>query len=247
MRIGPEMSPYLCGEAFSSGLRMVISDPGEPVLDRLAILERLAKGKNVVHLGCADHVPLIEAKRSRGQWLHERLCNVSRRCLGIDIDPDGIRFLRERLGFKDVVCANLLEDEVPEVSLEKWDVVVAGELIEHMDEPVRFLSGVRRVCLDRVQTLVATVPNALCWTNTRMATQHAEYINSDHRYWFTPYTLAKVASRAGLKPTSFQFCRSCPPQAPSFGDYVRLGRALDYHMMRRYPALRETIVMECEF
>jgi hypothetical protein len=57
---------------------------------------------------------------------------------------------------------------------------------------------------------VITVPNAWTQTTMHMANQSAEIINSDHRYWFTPYTLSKVIVQAGLELEDIYFANRVP-------------------------------------
>jgi hypothetical protein len=59
---------------------------------------------------------------------------------------------------------------------------------------------------------VITVPNAWTQTTMRMANRSAEIINSDHRYWFTPYTLSKVIVQAGLQLEDIYFANRVPLQ-----------------------------------
>jgi hypothetical protein len=89
---------------------------------------------------------------------------------------------------------------------KKWDYIVAGEVLEHIDDPVMFLKAIREkygACTERI---IITVPNALSYTNFRFALRNIEMINSDHRFWFTPFTLLKVATQAGIVVEDFDLC-----------------------------------------
>lgn len=197
MKFDPEIVAYLSGERFSNGLR-VIPRGGNTEKTRIELLADLVSGQDVIHFGCADHLPLIAEKRSAGAWLHARLEATARRTVGIDNDPEAVAYLREHK-LAEVYQFDALSDEVPpELAGRAWDVMVLGEIIEHLDDPVRFLAGLRRKFRGTCRTLIASVPNAFALTNWRAALSGVEYINSDHRCWFTPYTIAKVLHRAGL-------------------------------------------------
>jgi hypothetical protein len=71
---------------------------------------------------------------------------------------------------------------------------------------------------------------------------HKELINSDHRYWFTPYTLAKVVTRAGFTSLRLGFVENGVPRSRG-----GIRRALKQRLLRMHPALREVLVMEASF
>lgn len=96
---------------------------------------------------------------------------------------------------------------------------MVGEVLEHIGDPVAFLSTIRTKYCDYVDRIVVTVPNALRIANFQFAKQGMEVINSDHRFWFTPYTLAKIMTDAGLVIEGYRMLQSNPvtdPNARSF-------------------------------
>ena len=92
------------------------------------------KDKDVLDLGCVNHDSKL---KDDPLWVHGFLnknCDV----LGVDILWEGIKDL-----FKDgynVVCG-----DAENINLEKkFDVIVAGELIEHLSNQGLFLNNCRR-------------------------------------------------------------------------------------------------------
>lgn len=226
---------YLKGEKFDNGLQLVIAHPDAPLVYRQELLKDLVKGQAILDVGCADHAPLIEQKLQQGRWLHAELARVARRCVGLDVDEEAIA-VAQRLGYP-IYRHNVLTDPVPdEVKAEHWDYMVLGEVLEHIDNPVAFLQQIHEKYRGLVDRLILTVPNALKWLNQQAARQHLEIINSDHRFWFTPYTLSKVVCEAG-----FEVERFCFAQGPGSLD----GRTID--LLQRYPALRDHIVLIAAF
>lgn len=225
---------YLSGKSFSNGINIQISMPEKDVLWRIDFLESILKNKKVIHVGCVDHVPLIERKIKENTWLHKRLTSITERCLGIDIDSEGINYIKS-LGIDDVFCVNLITDPLPgEVTDTKWDYILLGEILEHVDNPVQFLESISEKCSPYVERIIITVPYAFGLSNFKRAIKHTEFINSDHRYWFTPYTLAKVIKQSGITVESFQICHSY-----KLSKYSVVNRFL----LSRYPALRDNLVM----
>lgn len=242
MRIAEQLRPFLDGREFSNGLRVpIVDESSKRVQDRLSWLEAAAVGKHVIHVGCVDHLPLIPEKRARGRWLHERLCQTSARCFGVDVHAEGIRYVREELGYEDVVCADIAGETVPALQSSTWDTMILGELVEHLDDPVRFLHAVRERYVDVCRTLLVSAPNALRWENTSGALRGLELINTDHRCWFSPYTLAKLLTVAGFTVRSFALVTGHPIR-------VRGPRSARRKLMLSlFPAFRDTVIAEAGF
>jgi hypothetical protein len=204
MMFDADTLPYLQGTKFSNSLKVAIKYR-QAIPDRVTFLTDLAKGKSVIHLGCLDHLPLIEEKIKRRQWLHKELTEVASQCIGIDVDLKTRDFVAEKFGFKNIVISDFVKETIPEVSSRKWDYAILGELLEHIDNPVDFLKSIKKNYSGSINQIVITVPNAWTQASFRMASQSIEVINSDHRYWFTPYTLAKLMYHAGIDVKEIYF------------------------------------------
>lgn len=206
MRFASETIEYLLGEKFSSGITVRIADRKTKLYNRLDLIENYCADKKIIHVGFADHVELIETKIDRNEWLHNRLRAVARRCIGIDINTEAVDFIQRRFDIPDVYTYDLIHSEPFHILLEdRWDLLVLAEIIEHVDNPELFL----RVLLEKyrsvVKGLLITAPNAFWYKNATGFLRRREHINSDHRYWFSPYTLAKIACRAGWLPEEFEY------------------------------------------
>lgn len=248
MRFSNGMEAYLRGDAFSQSRSVRLLRTDSPVdaevWDRTLLLEGMLRGKRVIHVGCVDHSEgVIRRKWERGQWLHARIDAVAQRCLGVDIDAAGVDFVREELGYEDVYCIDMLRDEAPEIHGECWDVLLLGEVIEHVDNPVAFLLGLQKRYAHCVDQLVITVPNAFRFKNLRLAWRNVERINTDHRYWFTPYTIAKVLYRAGYETREFYLVNL---QSRISRKHIKPRVWLKSFCNRYFPLTRDTIVTLCE-
>lgn len=200
---------YLDGTEFSSIYQFKIQGESES-LRRIELVAKLVAGKKVVHFGCVDHIPLIEHRRKTGIWLHEILAKTCTDVVGVDINEQGIQYMKDA-GFETYNSNVVTENPPSEILSRKWDYIVAGEVLEHIDDPVMFLKSIREkygACTERI---IITVPNALSYTNFRFALRNTEMINTDHRFWFTPYTLIKVASQAGITVEDFDLCADDTP------------------------------------
>lgn len=227
------LAPYLTGESFSSGLAVRLTEGHGRASLRSDILVQMVQGKRIVHVGFADHLPLMDAKIEQGDWLHQRLVESAASCLGVDIDAAAVEHARSK-GYDDVVCHDTTcEDVCPAITAGRWDCLLLGEILEHLDEPIRTLRTLCRLYGEYVDKLIVTVPNGFCLANLLNTFRGVEFVNTDHRFWFTPFTMAKAAARAGLSIESMRLCQN-----------ARLGRrqVLTRLLVERFPVLRDTLV-----
>src|SRR5207245_5348331 len=106
--------------------------PSAKVVDRESFILSRCHGARVLHLGCVDS-GLLEERLSCANLLHAALSKASRDLWGIDLDAAGLDRLRNE-GF-----VNLYEGSAeaipPAIPRGYFDVVLAGELIEHISNP----------------------------------------------------------------------------------------------------------------
>jgi hypothetical protein len=209
MTFDEETWQYLRGSKFSNRIDVPLRFK-EPIPNRVAFLTEMARGQKVVHLGCLDHQPLIADKIARKQWLHKELTDVSAACIGVDIDEAALRYVQDSFGYTNIILGNFTTDRFEKIASAHWDYAILGELLEHIDNPVQFLSSIRTNYASNIKRIVVTVPNAWTRITMKMAQSSIEMINSDHRYRFTPYTLAKVLFQAGMVTEQIKFANRIP-------------------------------------
>jgi 2-polyprenyl-3-methyl-5-hydroxy-6-metoxy-1,4-benzoquinol methylase len=193
---------YLEGKKFSSGYCFNINFPVILERNRVDLLVNLCSGKKIIHFGCADHIPLIKEKIKDGQHLHSRLEDNASKLIGLDSDRKAVDYLKKNCGFNDVYKFDLFSNEIPtEIDNMKFDYIILGEVLEHVDNPVSFLAEMNKKFSKIVPQIIVTVPNIASIIRLRQIAKNYECINTDHRYWFTPYTLSKVVLRAGMNLT----------------------------------------------
>jgi 2-polyprenyl-3-methyl-5-hydroxy-6-metoxy-1,4-benzoquinol methylase len=224
-----------------------IGGQGKGIIGRIELLEKLVSGKDIIHLGCADHLAVIKAKIANNSWLHERLCRKARSCVGVDIDSAGVDYMKTELGYENVFCADLLKDDVSWIRERKWDYIVLGDILEHLDDPQIFLRTLKQKLSGNTGGMIITVPNAFALSNFCNILKRSECINTDHRYWFTPYTVAKVLTSAGYTVKSFSFCQYYDFPNASLKDKAKNFLFLDRFLLRMFPAFQNVLVMTASF
>ena len=235
-----QYSDYLSGKKFDNYVELKIPVENKNVLEsRNSLLKRLVKGKKIIHVGCVDHMEIIDEKIRIGEWVHQILDESASRCLGIDIFAPGIEYMKTKLGYSDVLCHDLIADPPSDVILnEQWDYILLGEILEHVDNPVQFLSAIKSKYGTVIKKIIVTVPNAFNLNNFRKVFKDIEHINSDHRYWFTPYTLSKVYTMAGVRPEKVYTCLFMEPNTRG---------TISKMALKRYPLLRDSLILEGSF
>lgn len=168
-----------------------------PVKSRVEFIRELAQGKRVLDIGCVDQV----GASYQIAPLHRAIAPVAKHCVGLDVDEAGISELA-REGFA-VKVADITQPGISEVVGQNWDLVVAGEIVEHLLDVGTLLRNARSV-LAPTGRLILSTPNPhsfeLAWYNFRGRADD----NVDHVAYYWPMGMLEVANRTGFELESFQ-------------------------------------------
>lgn len=173
------------------------------LVDRVSYLLEQSAGKRVLHLGCTDW-PYTETKLKGGALLHRQLQRSARELTGVDMDVEGIECLR-RLGFAETYYDNVEQFVAPEVRARQYDLILAGEIIEHLENPGLFLRAVQTLMTRETELIITTI-NAFCFFRFLYYLGGNEMVHPDHNYYFSPAVLRKLITRCGLEVTDFRHC-----------------------------------------
>ncbi len=184
-----------------SQLEMVHRLPPASLVDRFDYLRVLATGRRVVHIGFVD-AGCQSLNEQSGAWLHEHLAASAQSLVGLDLDTAGVDDARGR-GYEAyaVDCRDV--EAVKALHLPPADVVVAGEVIEHLDDPGGFLDGVHALVAPG-GILVVTTPNASGLVNAVALLANYEVNHPDHVTLFSCTTLDSMLTRHGWAPFEHQ-------------------------------------------
>jgi SAM-dependent methyltransferase len=191
--------------------------PGTRVYDRVDFLADRARGRDVIHLGFVDARNMQE-KVGRSAWLHETLDRVAERLVGIDANAEGVR-VAQGLGYEAATADCQSGESLAAAAVQPAAVVIAGELIEHLDSPGDFLEAVKQL-LAVDGELVITTPNPTSLTNVLLALSGREVQNADHVGWQSWRTLEALLARHGYVTTELAFYRH-PTFVPTGEDPLR--------------------------
>lgn len=197
------------------------------VKDRFNIIERYVRGRKVLDLGCVGEHPKIEKDPF---WLHARIKKVAKYVLGVDIKKDEVKRLR-KLGY------NIIAQDVENIDLnDKFDVIVAGELIEHLPNPGKFLERIKTF-ISQNGYIIITTPNAFS-IREFIYNLIGKRTHQLHTHLYTKQTLEMM-----LKLHGYKIVESCFYLAPSMSK-IRMN--LLYLLCRIKNSLADRIIVVCK-
>jgi SAM-dependent methyltransferase len=160
--------------------------------ERFEIIREICRGKRCLDIGIVGD--LQHHVRQPDKWVFHQIGQVSSELVGLDLEAAALGALRGR-GYRNLVCAN-----AEEFALRKrFDVIVAGEIIEHLSNPGSFLNRCREHLVPG-GLIVMTTPNTFSVNNLvkgllfgRVALFH-EHVNA-----YTVGLLEELLRRHGLE------------------------------------------------
>ena len=173
---------------------MVHRLPKAQLVQRIPYVAEQVRGRGVIHVGFVD-AGYQEMQAEAGSWLHAHLAEAATSLVGIDLDAAGVALATDQ-GYEAYVADCRDPEQIDALAIEPAEVVVAGEVIEHLDDPGSFLDGLHRL-LAPGGTLILTTPNASGLLNGFAAMAGAESNHPDHVVLFSWRTLSNLMDRHG--------------------------------------------------
>jgi 2-polyprenyl-3-methyl-5-hydroxy-6-metoxy-1,4-benzoquinol methylase len=153
--------------------------------------------KNVLHLGCVGSLRCWD----KGSPLHLKLLSVAKRVIGIDINKEKIEYLRKK-GISDLICFDVEKLDQIEISTS-IDVIIAGEILEHLPNPGLCLSSTSRL-MNKNAVFIITLPNAFSLRNfLSVMVNKKELVRDDHNFYFSYITLKALLKRYNFTIVNF--------------------------------------------
>ena len=170
--------------------------------NRRKVLEAYCRGKDVLDIGCIGGIG-----PDKDKFTHDAIRAVARKTVGIDINREAVERYRAK-GY-DVRCADARDPGLN----EKFDVVFAGEVIEHIEDQMSFLKGVKHLLKPHGIFIVST-PNAhdvahhLNRVLRRMDDDYARCRDIGHVVMHSYGTLRLLLERAGFEMLEYYYVNS---------------------------------------
>jgi Methyltransferase domain len=176
------------------------------LVQRVDFIKERCEGKKVLHLGCANY-PYTQDSIDKNMLLHFDLEKIAGELYGFDFDQPGLDILAAS-GANHLYRADL--EKLHDVPLnETFDVIVAGEMIEHLNNPGLFLEGIKRF-MHKDSLLMLTTVNAYCgmrffYYGLRGRRGKQEPVHPDHIAYYSYSTLSVLLKRFSLTIDEFLF------------------------------------------
>ena len=154
------------------------------------------------------------------------------------IDTSAAEVAKARAAGHDIIQA----DAETYLSDRRWDVVMAGDVIEHLSNPGRFLDCAR-ANLREGGILVVSTPNTYCLRELARVVAgltNDPPVNPEHSCAFTPTTLRALCARHGFQQVSLDYTNI--PYGPRKRRLIKLLLALNAAATAPLPRFRQTMV-----
>ena len=166
---------------------------------------KISSGLTVLHLGCVGFTDLDgeERVRSAKQSLHWKLSQCAD-VVGVDRSGHVIEELRRLAIFDNIVCGDV--ERLDDLAIDqKFDIVVAGDIIEHLSNPGRMLDGIQRFCTVDTR-IVITTPNAFGAPNFLRHSAGRFREGAEHVMSFNQQNLTTLLRRHGYRVAESHTC-----------------------------------------
>ncbi len=174
----------------------------EHYVQREKTILELCRGKKVLHLGCVGWTdfPRADKVRMAAASFHQSLSEVCN-CSGVDIDRETVEGLHKEGMFLNVVAG----DAERLTGDAEYDVVVAGDIIEHLSNPGCMLDGALKV-VKPGGMLIVSAPNAFSLPAFTRLLAGRFREGAQHVLNFNHLTLQQLLLRHGWRPISIRGC-----------------------------------------
>jgi len=192
---------------------------------RLDLLARIGTdAKSILEFGCGE-APLGEALKKRQK------CRI----VGIELDQRAAAIARKRID--NVYCGDVRE--IVALIREKFDWIIGGDIVEHLDEPWSFLSHLRKIAAPGGRLLLSlpNVANASVINDLLHGRFDYVYMGLTcvgHLRFFTKRTIEEMLTIAGWEVVSIE-----PQEVVSTTGRDDLLRALEH---ARYPYSKDDVL-----
>lgn len=160
------------------------------------VLMCLPSGKVVLDIGCAQN-----------PYIHREIVKKSKLAIGIDINQAGIKGLK-RQGFE----AYAMDAETFRFS-RKFEYIVAGELIEHLNNPGLFFDSILKHLKPKGKVILTT-PNVSSILLYVLVILFDKTQDPTHVYYFDKKNLESLIDRYHLKISRYLYI---PPEIKFHG------------------------------
>lgn len=167
-----------------------------PKTSKLDLIVGKSRDKSVLDLGCVDHDHVYAVEDP--EWMHGVIRSVAAKVVGVDILAEEVQILRA-MGYDSIIPGDALTIRLE----ESFDVIIIGDLIEHVTNPEALLSTATYHLRPGGEVIITT-PNPFFINQTLSILMAGQIcVNPEHTVWFDKRTMYNLLERCGLTVTEF--------------------------------------------
>ena len=171
------------------------------------------RNRNVLHLGFIGETDAsldqkVEAIKD-AQTLHSQVLKVASTVAGIDRNERAIEMIRSKVGWNNLYAADV--EHLERLDLKgTFDVVLFGNLVEHLSCPGLALNGIHRFMNENSEMIIST-PNSFGLLSNLRFTLGRFREGEEHVTSYSKFTLQSLLERHGFAITELLTCYDKPP------------------------------------
>jgi 2-polyprenyl-3-methyl-5-hydroxy-6-metoxy-1,4-benzoquinol methylase len=210
---------------------------------RIELLRGLAEGRSVLHFGAGGETdqPIAKVLDTAPRSLHAALTETASECVGIEMRKEVVDAVTEAGIFDNMLAGDATAMCREELPLSRIDVIVAGDIIEHLSAPGDLLDNATRLA-DEDTKLVLTTPNCISAMSFFRYLRGRRVDGKAHLCSFNRYSLDHLIRAHGWEPVWWATCYQAQAEIIHGGWKMRLGSAA----FRRFPHLGGTLLVVAE-
>lgn len=159
-------------------------------VERVSFIQEKCLDKRVLDLGCIRHSADYALKDQN--WLHKKIKLVANELIGIDYLSGEVEKLNAA-GYHIIA-----RDATKPLNIKgKFDVIVAGDLIEHLVNFEGFFENCQRLLKDGGIIIISTPNPFYAELFHFLSFKHNFLINPEHTCWIDPQALLQLTERFG--------------------------------------------------
>ena len=162
------------------------------VVDNIEFIQSVCKDKDVLDIGCIRHNAIFSTQDPN--WLHGKIHSVAKSVIGCDYLTEEVEKFSDTN--YDIRCYDITKP----VDLEKkFDVIVAGYLIEHLSNFDGFYENCKRLLKPDGVLLISTANPFFKDVFHFNAFKGLPPLNPEHTCWICPHALSQLSARFGFE------------------------------------------------
>lgn len=163
----------------------------EKILERKDIIKQYIRDKDVLDLWCVDHS--ADTEKTKASWFHRFIKDNAKSVVWVDMEKDEIEKLKK-------LWYNMHYGNVEDFDLwQKFDVVVAGEIIEHLSNFGLFIESAKKHLKNDWKLIISTPSPYSFYQLYQVLFKNRTVIHKQHTCFLVPSTLESLVDRYGMK------------------------------------------------